>query len=198
MGKIAHLQEGLGQIKTRLAEANKREEIRRGELDALLDGRFNKVSDRLEGALSRLMSESDKAQNQSLTAAVDGVVNAVSAVQDGLRDALGQISQEVALSQNIVSDDVDNSAIQVSARIQALQDDISTRLDRLDKLAGGIKMPAPTDITPVMAMLENLKIPDPSGQIKKLEQRINKRVYEFHVERNTYNDLIEKIVVVEK
>jgi len=189
MGKIAHLREKLDQIQRGTPTPEQAEKARQQALDA----RFNEVSERLEAALGHLVSVSDKNHSADLKTAVSDVVQAV---RDSVSGVLTQISQEMALSHNILADGVDDSTDKVGERLRALQDDINTRLDKIKQVASNIKMPPPTDLTPVLAMLENIKIPDPTEQLKKLEQR--KRLYEFRVERNTYNDLIEKIIVVEK
>ena len=69
MGKLANRIENLSAIKQKMALADKSTDIKQDDLDSLLDNRFNAVSDRLNGALDRLMAESDKQQDKTLTKA---------------------------------------------------------------------------------------------------------------------------------
>ena len=205
MGKLAHLNDGLSKVQAKLASADKSNDIRRGELDSLLSGRFNKVSDRLEGAINRLMKESDKAQNVSLKSAVDGVVKAVADTHGIFQQGLAQISQEVKLSHNVLTDEIDsiNKEIgKVNSGVGGVNQNLAGQMDNLAKSVKRLptQFPAQKDVdfSGITYALKSLHIPDVSPQLKSLEERLNKREFVFNVERDPGNDLIRKIVVKEK
>ena len=203
MGRLAHLQTGLAGVQERLSKADKSDDVRRGELDGLLDGRFNKVSDRLEGALNRLMSESDKAQNKSLSDAVDGVVRAVSQTHSVFTDGISRLSGRFEKQLVQVRDELKSELSGVTGSVGSSGQSLTAQLKTLEKSINQIPTRFPVqvepDLTPIlMGMKELSQTPDITPQLKKLEEKMGKRVYEFNVERESFSDLIKRIVVVEK
>lgn len=194
MSKLAHLTQNLADIRARITAADKSTDIRQSELDSLLDTRFNKVSDRLEGALSRLASESDKVQNKSLSNAVQGVVNAVSASHQVFTDGMAGISQEIALSHNILTDEIGKIEIDTS-----LADRIGAVNTALIKIPTQHPAQKEVDLSPVINAVNALSfaMPDIGPQLARLEQRMSERVYVFDIQRDPMSGTIDKIVVTE-
>ena len=202
MGKLAHLQDRMGEIRQELETAKRGKDIRRGELDGLLSGRFNKVSDRLNGSLDRLMAESDKVQSKTLNAAVEGVIGAVGQIHGAVTEAMAQISQEVALSHNVLVDELNTLNSGVGSSSQSVNSQLQSLSHDIGKLPTRFIQHQP-DLSPVMADLRVLRdraFPDSSAAIQALEQRILARMaerkFEFDVVRGP-NNLIHKIVVTE-
>jgi hypothetical protein len=195
MGKLAGRIKDINRIQQKLATVDRSEDVRRGELDTLLDSRFDKVSDRLNGALDRLMAESDAVQSKSLKKAVDGVVRAVSDTHGIFKQGLQQISEEVALSHNVLTDKLAEIEIDGS-----LADRITDVGKTLSKLPTSFPKQKDVDLSAVMFGMKELAkaTPDIGPQIASLEKRLSNRIYEFKVERDPFNDLIEKIVVTEQ
>ena len=202
MGKLSHLHEGIGQIKGRLAEADGIKETNRQDLDGLLDEKLVTVSDRVYSLLSRRMDEirgwmvrADKEQADNLTKTTGNVSKAT---EKAIRDGISKLSEEVALSHNVLNDGLGSSGKSLASQIQALQ----SKIDRLNETTTKLptKFPAikETDLSGIMNALGAMKFPDNKEQFAKLEKRLSKRVYEFQVHRNNQSDLIERIVVVEK
>ena len=137
MGHLSKRVEDLATIKATLKKADQSGDIRQNELDGLLDGRFDKVSDRLSGAIDRLFKESDKHQSKALTTAVQGLVSAVEARNETFKQGLAQISQELALSHNILGDSISgfNSGVGDSSQ------NVNAQLQAIDKSIGNIRFP---------------------------------------------------------
>ena len=196
MGKLAHLNEGLGKLQSRLAQADRNDDIRRGELDSLLNDRFDKISDRLQGSLNRLMEESDKAQSASLSKAVEGVVSAVADTHGIFKEGLARISEAVRKSHDTliteiggINNDAGNQLI-----IKQLSDGLNNIKTGMDKLPKSFPTPKDVDLSDITIALNSINIPDVSPQLKTLIEC--KREFVFDVERSV-DDLINKIVVKE-
>lgn len=205
MGKLTGRVQDLSVIKAKLAKADG---IQSGDLDELMDNRFdnvsnrlsgtiNRLSDQLSGAISRLFEESDKHQSKALSDAIKGLVKAVEDRNDAFDKGLAHISQEFALSHNIMGDKINgvgDSNQGTTAQLQALQKSIGQLPTQFPK---GEKV----DLSEVMTgirFLADQKAPDIGPQLVKLEKRLNKRIYRFQIERDPFNDLISEIVVTEK
>lgn len=192
MGRLAHLQDGIERIKSDLKRADVKRFVNENELGTLLDTRFNQSSDRLVGALNRLLSESDKTQDKSLKKAIDGVVTAVTGTHGIFKDGLAQISQEVALSHNILTEELGKIEIDGS---------LAERIEKVGKSVGNIKFPKQKDVDlePIMfglKMLSESKPPDFSAMEKKisdLQAKLDKRVHVFDVSYK--NDRIKTVTV---
>ena len=202
MGKLGYLTEGLGQIKGRLSEADSAKEINRQELDGLLSEKLGNISDRIDGALSRRMDEirgwlvrSDKEQGENLNRTTGNVSKAA---EKAIRDGISKLSEEVALSHNVLHDGVGSSGKSLAGQLQALQVKIDKLSEATTKLPTKFPASKETDLSGVMGALGAMKFPDHKEQFDKLEKRLSKRVFEFQVHRNNQSDLIERIVVVEK
>ncbi len=198
MGHLSNRLADLTTIKQKLAKADQSGDIRQNELDGLLDSRFNKVSDRLSGAIDRLFKESDKHQSKTLTTAVEELVKAVSDRNDVFKDGLAHISEEFALSHNILGDQIEDFNSGVGKSGQGVMAELQTLHKSIGKLPTRFPKAKDVDFSGVMTALKTLKAPDIGPQIAKLEKRLNKRLYTFTIERDPFNDLIEKIVVTEK
>lgn len=196
MPKLAHLNEGLNSIQKRLAQVDKSDDIRRDDLDKLLNGRFDKISDRLQGSLNRLMEESDKAQSVSLSKAVEGVVKAVADTHGIFKEGLAQISEEARLSHDILTTEI--GGINNDAGNQLIVRQIGDIKTDLNKLPKSFPVPKDVDLSDITYALKSIRIPDVSPELAKLRKLVTrKRGFVFNVERGV-DDLINKIVVNEK
>ena len=194
MGMLAGRIDDISRIQKKLATANKSDDIRRGELDSLLNTRFDKVSDRLNGALDRLMEASDEVQSKTLKSAVDGVVKAVSDTHGIFEQGLKQITDEISGNKKAMLENNEQSQQQLIAlglQIDGLPEPEKVDLSALNK-----------DIKAVGRAVESIptaKFPDLSSQFKKivqemadLRERLDTREIVFDIERR--DDLLVKRV----
>lgn len=208
MGKLSHLKQDLGVIQSRLQAADRSEDVRRDELDGLLDSRFNNTGDRLEGALNRLLSESDKAQNTKLTRAVNGVIDAINQSHQSLYAAIHGSLNSNAQS---VADAVESITGRMGASGDTLAGQINELTASVTSLPQSFPEQKPVDLAPVQRALDGVlsavqERPEPllpqidqlTETVQQMDEKIGKRVYSFEVHRSPITELIESITVTEK
>lgn len=196
MGILAGRIDDISRIQKKLATADKSDDIRRGELDSLLNKRFDKVSDRLNGALDRLMEASDEVQSKALKGAVDGVVKAVSDTHGIFEQGLKQITDEISGNKKTMLENSEQSHQQLIAlglAIDGIPEPQKVDLSALNK-----------DIKAVGRAVESIptaKFPDLGKQFSKIEKtvadlqnRLDKRVHVFDIERGP--DRLAKTITV--
>lgn len=194
MGRLKGLNANLGLVRQRLADAEKNTGVREQQLDSVFDIGFNKVSDRLQGSLGRLMTESDAIQSKTLQKAVDSVVRGVADTHGIFRQGLAQISQELALSHNILSDEVQSITIDGT---------LAGRIEAVGETVKNLRFPVtkPTDLSGVLAAISGIPTPDLAPQLEVLAEsiqaRLDRRIHTFEIIRDPISGLIEKVVVTE-
>jgi len=201
MGHLSNRLADLTTIKQKLAKADQSGDIRQNELDGLLDSRFNKVSDRLSGAIDRLFKESDKHQSKTLTDAVEGLVKAVAERNDVFKEGLSHISEEFALSHNILGDQIEGFNSGVGKSGQSVMAELQTLHKSIGRLPTRFPKARELDQSEVLhrlKMLIDMKDPNIAAELAKLNKRLNKRVVEFVVHRDPMTDLMQTIVATEK
>ena len=102
-------------------------------------------------------------------------------------DALAQISEEIRLAHSVLTDEIVNKDAALATQINDLKVD-------LKKIPIHFPEPKETDLSDIIKA-----IPDVGPQLAQLEKKIEKqkREFVFDVERETFSNLIKRIVVKE-
>ena len=199
MGKLAYLKERLEKAKISPEDVEKGNDEHRKELSNIMAGGFTSAASNLESALSRLVTESDKAQNKSLAGAVDGVVKAVAVTQEMFSEGIAQISQEVKLSQDILTDEISSINKEIGKVSSGVSQNLAGQIDNLAKSVKRLPTQFPPqkeiDLSDITYALKTM--PDVSPQLKRIEDRMKSREFIFDVQRDPISNLIDKIVVKE-
>ena len=166
-------------------------------LDSFLTEGFNSVSDRLEGALSRLMKESDAVQSSSLTSAVEGVVNAVADSHRIFSEGVVRLSEEV----QEVKTDVGSSVQTLSQQIHSVTQSIAILPTSIPETDLSGLMNGISNVHKQVKAIPEVKVPDMKKDFAALEKRMTamekrlaKRVHNFEIERDVSN-LVKSIKV---
>lgn len=207
MGKLAAIQEGMSGVQKRLDDAIQLSQSRTVDIDAILEGKFGKVSSRIENALRSMADEARNAQHAEFNNMVHAAMLNVTQTLQLILNTHTQQSQSVLKSNKSLSGDI--GKISNRTEVGSLASQLKTLETAISALPTQFPLPKDVDLSGLSSEIKmlresvaNIKMPkmpktfDIKPQLKNIEDKLGNRVVEFDVIRDNFG-LIEKIVVTE-
>lgn len=198
MGRLANLKDGIADVRSRLDAGENLAESRMVDINAVMDGQYNRLSSRISKELSRLVSESQSSQDQRFAASVQRTVDALLKNQDVLLNSLSRWSLDGVNSSKAISGEIGKVSNRVE--VESISRQVIALGLQVDALPKEFPIPKDVDLSGLAAdiaklnvSIGNIKFPktvDVTPQLKAMEKRMSKRVVDFDV---TYDPLSKDI-----
>jgi hypothetical protein len=193
MPKLARIKQGTQALQAKLAASKASDEERQANFVERASQGADRVGDRLEGAIARLMSDTSQKANKGVFRELAAVINLVHASHKSTFDSLLHLATMQRESQAEVKDILFD--LKTSRPLPKGDDHLVERLEQIATSLGNL--PPPPSMPKLDVDLSPLT--DLSNQIlSSVNQPLAaKRQHTFEIERDPFTDLILKVHVKE-
>jgi len=195
MGRLAHIKQGTQALQAKLAASKAKDKKQDAAFVQAASRSSDRVGDRLEGAITRLMSDTSQKANKGVYRELASVVSLIRESHKSTFESLLHLATMHRDTQTEIKDILFD--LKASRPSPKSDDHLVARLEQIATSLGNLPAPEVPQLDVDLSPLTDLSNQILTSVNKPMELAA-KRKHTFEIERDPFTDLITKVNVVEK